>query len=118
MRPALIALCAAALAACADAPPPGGPTVTVRGVFVEPVFDGQAIRVDHEAVPGLMPPMRMALRVASPGLADGLAPGDKVRLTLDSTSLAVVAVDPLPAGTPLVLHDAAEDGAAFPPVDR
>ena len=103
-RSALLAL-AVALAACAgDAPEAEAPaTVSVRAVFVAPLYDGAAATVDHEAVPGWMPAMRMDLRVASPALLDGLAGGDPVRLTLDSLSLEVVGVEPLPPGTALTL---------------
>lgn len=88
------------VAACAE---PAPPTLTVRGVYVEPQFDGQAALVDHEAIPGRMDAMQMGMRVQDPGAFDGIAPGTAVRLTLDSASLAVVAAEPLPAGTPLDL---------------
>ena len=99
-RPASWLAAALAVAACAE---PAPPTVTVRAVYVEPQFDGQAALVDHEAIPGRMDAMRMGMRVATPGAFDGVAPGTAVRLTLDSASLAVVGVEPLPAGTPLDL---------------
>ena len=88
------------LAACAQ---PAPPTLTVRGVYVEPQFDGQAALVDHEAIPGRMDAMRMGMRVQDPGAFDGIAPGTPVRLTLDSVSLAIVDAEALPVGTPLDL---------------
>ena len=88
------------VAACAE---PAPPTVTVRGVYVEPQFEGEAALVDHEAIPGRMDAMRMGMRVEEPGAFDGIAPGTPVRLTLDSASLAVLDAEALPAGTPLDL---------------
>lgn len=112
---ALLALALLAFGACADAPPDDGPTVTVRGVYVEPVFEGQAMRVDHEAIPGRMPAMAMDFRVDSPALLDGLAEGGPVRLTLDSASLKVLDVEALPAGTDLTLDSGGDGGAVFVP---
>ena len=56
---------------------------TVRGVFLEALYDGQAATVRHEAVPDLMPAMTMDLRLADPALLDGLAPGDSIRFRLE-----------------------------------
>ncbi len=93
------------VAACADAPePPPAATVSVRGVFLESQYDGEAMLVNHEALAGQMPAMRMAFRLATPELLDSLAEGDKVRLTLDSASLVVRDVEVLPAETDLELE--------------
>ena len=95
-RPALLLLFALA-AGCAERPaevedpargeaPPAEETdvsYTVRGVFLEPLYDGQAATVRHEAVPGLMPAMQMDLRLADPALLDGLAPGDSIRFRME-----------------------------------
>ena len=89
-----------ALGACAE--PPAPPTLTVRALYVGPLYDGQAMQTDHEAVPGRMPAMRMAFRVRDPSALDGVPPGP-VALTLDSASLVVVGVAALPAGTALDL---------------
>ena len=86
--------------ACAE---PAPPTLTVRARYVGPQFEGQAALVEHEEIPGRMEAMRMALLVEAPGAFDGVAPGSPVRLTLDSASLAIVGVEPLPAATPLDL---------------
>lgn len=88
------------LAACAE---PAPPTLSVRALYVGPQYEGQAAVVEHEEIPGVMEAMRMTLRVDAPGAFDGVAPGAPVRLTLDSLSLAIVTVEPLPAGTPLDL---------------
>ncbi len=48
--------------------------------------------------------MEMALSVADPALLDGLRPGDPVELRLDSLSLRIVGVRPLPPGTVLDLE--------------
>ena len=109
-----IALALLALGACADAPAGPPATLSVRGVYVRPVYDGQAMMVDHEAIPGRMPPMRMAFRLDEPGLLDRVTEGDRVRLTLDSASLAVVGVEPLPAGTDLDLEAVDERGVVIP----
>lgn len=100
-----------ALAGCADEAPasdpaaPAAETIAVRGVVVETLYDGQALRVDHEAMPTLgMPAMQMALPLGDAALADGLTPGDKVALTIEAAPrLRVTAVDRLPADTPLAL---------------
>jgi len=113
MKSALAAL-ALALGACGDVPD-ASPTLTVRAVFVQPMYAGQAALVRHEAIPDRMPAMRMALSLATPDLVDDLAKGAPVTLTLDSTSLRVVAVAPLPAGTPLDLDPDPASGVWAPP---
>ena len=100
---------ALALAGCAAEPE--RPTLDVRARYVGPAFGGEAATVEHEAIPGRMPAMRMALAVADPALLDGLAPGALVTLRLDSARLQVVGVEPLPPGTTLNL----EPDAAPPP---
>ena len=103
MRPVL-ALSLLAVAGCGGAPEPPVETTPVRGVYVETLYDGQAVQIDHEAIPGEMDAMEMAFRVADPSLLDGLAPGDKIAFRVDST-LKIVAVEPLPPDTPLALRD-------------
>jgi Cu/Ag efflux protein CusF len=46
--------------------------------------------VSHEEIPGVMAPMTMGFRVASPDLLAGLAPGDEVRLTLRGTPPEII----------------------------
>ena len=103
MRPLLV-LVLFALGACADAPA-GAPsaTVEVRGVFVRPMYDGQAMLVNHEVIPGRMPAMRMAFRLYMPALIDSVEEGARVRLTLDSASLEVLDIETLPFETDLDL---------------
>ena len=81
------------------------PTVAVRAVFLESLFDGQAARFDHEAVPGWMDAMAMPFAVADPALLDGVAPGAKVELRMDTSEAEVVGLSTLPPDTPLVLAE-------------
>ncbi|MGH7351039.1 MAG: copper-binding protein [Candidatus Methylomirabilales bacterium] len=48
------------------------------------------IALDHQEIPGLMPPMRMAFRVASPDLLKELKRGDRVQFTLKAEGSATV----------------------------
>lgn len=107
-----LVLLALALPACAsEAPVP--PTVEVRGVYVRPLYDGQAAEVDHEAVGDRMPAMRMDMRVADPAVLSDLAPGDAAVFTVDSASLTTIwAATPLPSDTPLDLYDPEADTTA------
>lgn len=99
-------LLALALAACGNAAPAPEAVVTVRAVFVEPLFEGQAARFDHEAVPGWMDAMTMPFAVSEPSLVADLPPGTKVEIQIDTTAGAnVVAVERLPAATELRLQD-------------
>ena len=110
---ALLALSLAAFAGCADPAPEAPPTVEVRGVYLGPRYEGQAARVDHEAVGDRMPAMEMDLRVAAPAVLDTLTPGQPATFALDSASLTTVwAAEPLPPGTPLDLYRPEADSAA------
>jgi Cu/Ag efflux protein CusF len=109
VRPTAL-LAVLALAACAAEPE--RPTLDVRARFVEAKYDGQAATVEHEAIPGRMPAMRMDLSVADPALLDGLAPGAPVVLRLDSARFQIVGVEPLPPGTVLDLEP--DEVSAFP----
>ena len=114
MRPFLLVLLSLAPAiGCADAPAVEAPVVRVRGIYLEPMYEGAAMLVDHEAIPERMPAMQMAMRVASPALLEGLEEGAPVMMTLDSASLDVVAVEPLPQGTPLDLAPDGLDGSGI-----
>lgn len=91
------------LAGCGEPPEP---TLPVRGVYMRPMYDGQAAVIDHEAIPDRMPAMEMPFQVAEPALLDGLEPGTKVRIQVDSVSLTTIrAIEPLPPATPLELYE-------------
>lgn len=106
MRPLALAVVWLAASGCGDPAdaPPAAETVAVRGVFVESLYDGQAARIDHEAIPGHMDAMRMDFRVADPSLLNGLAEGDKATFEVEvDPAIRVVGVERLPADTPLEL---------------
>ena len=89
-------------AGCAEAPP--AETVTVRAVYEKTVFDGAAATFDHEAIPGEMDAMRMDFPLADPAAVAGLAPGDKVALTLQTEPrIEVLSAEALPDSTRLRL---------------
>lgn len=86
---------------CSDAE--STPTVAVRAVYLESLFNGQAARFDHEAVPGWMDAMTMPFAVADPSLLEGIEPGTPVEIAMDTVEARVVGLTPLPAGTALDL---------------
>lgn len=77
----------------------------VRGVYQGPAHGGQAVRMDHEAIEGLMEAMTMTFRVKDPRVLDGLDRGDKVTFTLVATATGtfIERISPLPDDTPLEL---------------
>lgn len=110
MRP-LFLVALVALAACADAPAADeSAKVVVRAVYIQSLYGGDAMLVNHEAIPGRMPAMQMALRVYTPALLDSLTEGARVALTLDSASLDVVDVETLPFETVLDLEPSGGNG--------
>jgi Cu/Ag efflux protein CusF len=64
----------------------------VRGVVRAVLPDLGVVVLSHEEIPGLMVPMTMGFRVASPKIHEGLSPGDAVRFTLRGTPPASVVV--------------------------
>lgn len=50
----------------------------VRGVFLGQRFEGVAMRVRHEAIPGYMEAMAMDFKLADPAELEDLSPGDKI----------------------------------------
>ena len=105
----LLALASLPLAsACGDPAPDPETLVTVRAAFVESLFEGQAARFDHEAVPGWMDAMTMPFAVEDPALVAELPRGAPVEIQIDTTAGAnVVAVRRLAADTELRLRDPA-----------
>ena len=104
----LFALSALLAAGCASEPPaePPAETVAVRAVYERTVFDGAAATFDHEAIPDVMDAMRMDFPLADSSVVAGLAPGDKVTLTLQTEpEIEVVAVAALPDTTALRLAE-------------
>jgi protein SCO1 len=57
-------------------------TYEIRGVVTAVDSPRRIVEIDHEAIPGVMPAMTMPYEVASAGLLDGIAPGDRVLGTL------------------------------------
>ena len=99
----LLALLAAA--GCAETAEPTR-TVKVRAVYERTVFEGAAATFDHEAIPDVMDAMRMDFPLADSSVVAGLAPGDKVTLTLQTEpEIEVVAVAALPDTTALRLAE-------------
>lgn len=64
--------------------PPASETVseyTVRGEVIELKYEGQAVRVHHENIPGYMDAMRMDFR-GDPDEIATLQPGERIRFQL------------------------------------
>lgn len=124
------ALALGAAAACrgGEAPPPPGATVrryTVAAEVVALPRPGQPpqLTVRHEAIPDFadregrtvgMPSMVMALDLDPGASAQGLAPGDRVELTLavdwERPRIAIERLRRLPPGSPLRREPAGADG--------
>ncbi len=103
-------LAAACADAPADAPADRAPKVVVRAVYIQPMYGGDAMLVNHEAIPGRMPAMQMALRLYTPALLDSVTEGARVSLTLDSASLEVLGIETLPFETDLNLDPGDANG--------
>jgi hypothetical protein len=58
------------------------------------------IALDHEEIPGLMPPMKMAFQVASPALLKDLKRGDRVQFTFTVEGPATVLTEITKIGGP------------------
>ena len=82
------------LAAC------GGPvTYTALGDVLTIDADHRHVTIQHDDIPGLMSAMTMRFSVASPELVAALAPGARIRFTLQQgdEDLVVTSVTVLPA---------------------
>jgi Cu/Ag efflux protein CusF len=77
------ALGLALLSGCAKVPAPPPETHSSTGVVVE-VRPGVLV-IQHQDFPGFMKAMTMPFELADTGLAQGIAPGDKVAFTLTKT---------------------------------
>ncbi len=79
----------------------------VRGVFLGQRFEGVAMRVRHEAIPGFMGAMAMDFKLADPSELEKLSPGDKVAfvyvVTVDDSYAEGIEI--LPPETPLELEE-------------
>ncbi len=94
------------VAGCATEPAVPAETVAVRAVYERTVFDGAAATFDHEAIPDVMDAMRMDFPLADSSVVAGLAPGDKVTLTLQTAPrIEVLAAAALPDSTALRLAE-------------
>jgi protein SCO1/2 len=51
----------------------------VRGEYLGPQFDGKAMKVRHEEIPGYMKAMIMDFKLDEPAEIDDLEPGDKIQ---------------------------------------
>lgn len=82
----------------ADAPPgaAGEGPWQVRAVVRAVLAEAGVVVVSHEEIPGLMAPMTMGFRMASPDVAVGVSAGDEVRLTLRGAppDVVVTAIEP------------------------
>ncbi|MEM1127214.1 MAG: copper-binding protein [Bacteroidota bacterium] len=104
----LVLLSAVLVAACqsdAPQPPPEGPTYEVRGRYVSSAFEGQAVILDHEPIPGVMEAMRMSFRVHDPDAWEALPEGAPIVFTLIDAEVGYVVLRPqaLPDTTTLDL---------------
>jgi Cu/Ag efflux protein CusF len=78
------------LAQAEEAAPPA--IVHGVGVVVATHPEWPAVTVNHEDMPGFMPPMEMMYSVQSKGLLAGLTKGDKVRFTIDTVNVAITEI--------------------------
>lgn len=96
------------LLACSGSQPASEPeqVYQVRGIFLGMRFEGRAIRVHHEEIPGYMEAMRMDFKLKEGEQTQTLEPGDIIEfryvLTKDGDAY-VEGIEKLPAETPLNL---------------
>jgi Cu/Ag efflux protein CusF len=62
----------------------------LRGVVRAVLPEAALIVISHEEIPGVMTPMTMGFRVASPEISDGVRVGDEVRFTLRGAAGSLV----------------------------
>lgn len=93
----------------------------VRGRVVRPAFNGQALVVHHEAIPGFMESMRMTLRAVDSSEMLRVKAGDLIQFDLvitASTEAMMEGIEVLPRDTELLLSDPstpAPDSLGAPP---
>lgn len=92
----------------AEGPSAQATVYEVRGQFVMYQYGGEAIRVDHEEIPGLMAAMRMDFRPKDPSEIEGLEPGDKIafRYVVGESGSYIEGLEVLPEETELELAGA------------
>ncbi|MEM6783402.1 MAG: copper-binding protein [Bacteroidota bacterium] len=109
---------ALALVACGsdtstDNPALSADSYTVRGLYEGTRFEGAAVSVVHEAIPGVMDAMRMSLVLDDPAEVDGLAIGTKVGFTVTVGDRLVASdFEALPDTTTLDLPDGLQPAVA------
>lgn len=93
------------------APPAVGQTYEVRGEVVGARFEGAALRVKHEAIPGHMDAMTMDFKVKEPSALPPLRSGDKIRFryTVTDDDSWIEKIELLPPNTQLDLAGIADD---------
>ena len=76
----------------------GTQTYTVDGRVAGIKDDGRTLVVEHEKIPGYMPPMIMPFSVADSSMTAALAPGDAIqfRLAVSDDSASIIALRQLP----------------------
>jgi Cu/Ag efflux protein CusF len=101
----LFVACGGATDSEAEAPAEETTVYEVRGQFVMFQYGGEAIRVDHEEIPGFMAAMRMDFRPKDPAEVEGLKPGDKIafRYVVGEKGSYIEGVEVLPPETELEL---------------
>lgn len=77
----------------------------VRGRVVEILYNGEALRIDHEPIEGYMDAMRMNFRLEDPSESNLVQPGDLVRFeyVVGPISETIRQIHLLPPGTQLDL---------------
>jgi Cu/Ag efflux protein CusF len=84
--------------AAARAAPAGERQWQVAGVVRAVLPELDIVILTHDEIPGLMPPMTMGFRTASPRIREGLAVGDAVRFTLRGVppNVVITAIEKTP----------------------
>ncbi|MEM8558958.1 MAG: copper-binding protein [Bacteroidota bacterium] len=113
----LVVIVLACFPACtsdsAGLPAEDAETYEVRGLYEGTRFEGAAVSVVHETIPGVMDAMRMRLVLADPAEVEGLAVGTKVRFTVTVGDRLVASdFEALPDTTTLDLPDELQPTAA------
>ncbi len=109
------------VASCSK-PAESGKTFTVRGEVVGKPFEGQALRIRHETIPGVMEAMTMDFKLKDPAAGEKILNGDKIRFryVMNGVDSYIDRIEVLNADTSLDLagdnemqeHNAADNGGA------